>query len=63
MIALRLGDRTIFLYCFAKSDRGNIDDKELRSPRKIASGWLAATPAQIESELKADRLFEVKYGK
>jgi len=62
VIALRAGDRAFFLHCFAKSDRGNIADDELQSLCEIASYWLAASPAQIESELKAGRLFEVKHG-
>jgi hypothetical protein len=62
VIALRAGDRAFYLHCFAKSGRGNIADDELQSLCEIASYWLAASPAQIESELKAGRLFEVKHG-
>jgi hypothetical protein len=62
VIALRAGDRAFFLYCFAKNDRGNIAADELRSLREIASHWLGASPTQIEDELKAGRLIEVKHG-
>lgn len=63
IIALRAGDRAFFLHCFAKNDRANISDAELRSLREIAAHWLNASPALIEAELKAARLLEVKHGK
>jgi hypothetical protein len=62
IIALRAGDRAFFLHCFAKNDRANIGDAELRSLREIAAHWLHASPALIEAELKAGRLLEVKHG-
>jgi hypothetical protein len=63
IIALRAGDRAFFLHCFAKNDRANISDAELRSLREIAAHWLNTSPALIEVELKAGRLLEVKHGK
>jgi len=63
IIALRAGDRAFFLHCFAKNDRANISDTELRSLRELAAHLLNATPALIEAELKAGRLLEVKDGK
>src|SRR4051812_41349431 len=62
IIALRAGDRAIFLHCFAKNDRGNIADNELQALRSLASSWLRAGAALIESELKAGRLIEVHHG-
>jgi hypothetical protein len=63
IIALRAGDRAFFLHCFAKNDRANISDAELRSLREIAAHWLNTSPALIDAELKAGRLLEVKHGK
>ena len=63
IIALRAGDRAFFLHCFAKNDRANISDAELRSLREIAAHWLNASAALIEAELEAGRLLEVKHGK
>jgi hypothetical protein len=63
IIALRAGDHAFFLHCFAKNDRANISDAELRSLREIAALWLNTSPALIEAELKAGRLLEVKHGK
>lgn len=62
IIALRAGDRAFFLYYFAKNDRGNIADNELQALRSLASSWLHAGAALIESELKAGRLIEVHNG-
>ncbi len=62
IIALRAGDRAFFLYCFAKNDRGNIADSELQALRSLASSWLHAGTALVESELKAGRLIEVHHG-
>jgi hypothetical protein len=57
------GDRAFFLHCFAKNDRANISDAELRSLREIAAHWLNTSSAQIDAELEAGRLLEVKHGK
>jgi hypothetical protein len=61
VIALRAGERAFFLYCFAKNDRGNINPDELQVLREAAASWLNASTAQIEAELKAGRLHEVKH--
>jgi hypothetical protein len=50
-------------HCFAKSDRANISDAELRSLREIAAHWFNTSPTQIDAELEAGRLLEVKHGK
>ena len=44
---------------FAKNERENIDDKELRTLRGIANAWLAADVEHIESEIASGRLQEV----
>jgi hypothetical protein len=62
VIALRAGNRAFFLHCFAKNERTNISESELTSLREIASLLLAASNAQIEAELEAGRLIEVKDG-
>ena len=36
------GDRAVFLYGFAKSERENISDDELLTLREIGATWLAA---------------------
>jgi hypothetical protein len=51
--------RAIFIYGFAKNERDNINDKELRTLREIAVAWLAASIPQIEREVANGRLQEV----
>ena len=40
VIALRAGDRAFFLHSFAKSDRANISDIQLRSLCELAARYL-----------------------
>ena len=47
LTAYRRGNRAIFLYGFAKSERENIDDDELASLQDIAAGWLTANDAKL----------------
>jgi len=51
--------RTFFVYGFAKSDRGNIDEKELRAFRNDAKDQFALTDEQIEARLKKGTLIEI----
>ncbi len=48
LIAYRRGNRAVFLYGFAKSERENIDDDELTTLRDIAEGWLTANNAKLD---------------
>jgi hypothetical protein len=49
IIVYRSGDLAVFLYGFAKSERENIDDDELKTLKEIAGVWLAASQAEIEN--------------
>jgi hypothetical protein len=51
--------RAIFVYSFAKSDRGNIDQGELQAFKKDAKDQLSLTDEQIEKWLKNKTLIEV----
>ncbi|SRR5229473_7171147 len=62
VIALRAGDRAFFLHSFAKSDRANISDIQLRSLCELAARYLALNNAQTDLLLKAGELIEVKHG-
>jgi hypothetical protein len=59
IVFYRSGARTVFMYGFAKSDRDNIGDDELRSFKKVARNKLTLTEYQIEAELKAGALIEI----
>ena len=52
LLAYRSGNRTVFLYGFAKNERDNIDDGELTKLKEIAAGWLNADSDHIEAAIK-----------
>ncbi len=49
----------VYAYLFAKKDRANIDDDELRAFRKLADLYSGKTDVEIEKELKAKELVEI----
>ncbi len=61
LIAYHSGNRTIFLYGFAKNERDNIDNDELTTLKEIAAGWLEADSDHIEAAIKEGFLQEVPY--
>ena len=58
MIAYRRADRAIFLLGFAKNERDNVDDEELKA---LARGFLRLNEDQIEALIAADELMEIRY--
>jgi hypothetical protein len=61
LLAYRSGQRAVFLYGFAKSERENISDDELRTLREIGTTWLAADARQIARAIEENALQEVTY--
>jgi hypothetical protein len=51
----------VFLYGFAKSERDNIDDKELADLKKLAKRFLSLTEGKIETALDESELKELPY--
>jgi hypothetical protein len=49
----------VYAYLFAKKDRANIEDDELKAFRKLADLYAAKTDVEIEKELKAKELMEI----
>lgn len=62
LIAFRRGDRAIFLYGFAKSDRENIEDGELKVWRRIGQLYSGLDTDGIEAAVEAKELVEVEHG-
>lgn len=60
LVFFRHEERAIFVFGFAKSGKANLNAIELRAYRQAAKIVLALTQAQIEREVRAERLFEVK---
>ncbi len=63
LIAYRFGDRSVFLYGFAKNERENIEEDELATLREIAAGWLEADDKGLNKAIETGILQEVQYGK
>lgn len=49
----------VYAYLFAKKDRANIDDDELRAFRKLTDLYSGKTDVEIEKELEAKELVEI----
>lgn len=49
----------VYAYLFAKKDRANIDEDELRAFRKLADLYGGKTDVEIAKELKAKELVEI----
>lgn len=62
LIAYRAGTRAVFLYGFAKAERGNITADELLTLREIGADWMAADMDRIGRALEAGALQEVSDG-
>ena len=56
IVGYRTKDRAVFLLGFAKNERENIEENELRSLRETAERWLAADTARIQKELDLGNL-------
>ena len=62
LIAYRAKIRSVFLFGFAKSARGNVDDDELATAREIARLWLEADAKALAKALSEGILEEVDHG-
>ncbi len=61
MIACNFGNRAVYLFGFAKSDRENIEEDEKEAYKKLAAHYLAMDEETIQRMLSEKMLFEVKY--
>lgn len=59
IMAYRSKTMCVFMYCFAKSDKENLDDNEVAEYRHAASIYLELGDAEIEIALKSNKLEEV----
>jgi len=51
------------MFGFAKNERDNIDDDELRLMKRIATTLLEMSEQAVRKALEAGELMETKYGK
>lgn len=62
IVVYRAGDRAVFIYGFAKSERENIDQGQLETMREIATDLLSADEAQLSRSMTDDLLKEISDG-
>jgi len=60
ILIFRSGEWAIFVFAFAKSDKANLSAAELKVYRKAASIMLELGEGEMETEVEAGRLVEVK---
>lgn len=63
IVAFKFEGRAFFLYGFAKNQRDNIDDKELKALKLLAAQLLGSDHKALEKAIKARELIEVKHEK
>jgi hypothetical protein len=61
LVAFRPRTRSVLLFGFAKSERGNIDNDELATLRDIAAVWLEADEKVIARAVAAGEIQEVRF--
>lgn len=59
IIAFRSGDRSVFMYGFAKTSKANLSDDELEVYRRLATIFLEADVAMLQRLIAAGELKEV----
>ena len=60
LVAFRQGDKAFFIYGFAKNERANISDKELKALKLLARELLSYTKPALAKAAKAGELIEVE---
>ena len=60
IIAFRSGDRSIFMYRFAKNSKASLSDDELEVYRRLATIFLEADTAMLPVLIAAGELKEVE---
>ena len=59
IVLFRSGERTFYVYGFAKSERANISEKELNGYKKLAKKYFLMTVDQLEEMIKDSQLIEL----
>ena len=60
VVFFKRGERTFYVYGFEKSNRDNINDKELKVYKEAAKEYFLMTPEQLEKRIKNGQLIELK---
>ena len=60
LVAFKQGDKAFFIYGFAKNERANVGDKELRALKMLAKELLNYTAPVLAKAMKAGELIEIE---
>jgi hypothetical protein len=60
ILLFRKGERSFFVYGFAKNELDNIDDSDEQDFKKLAKILMNTTDAELDTLLKTDKYMEVK---
>ena len=59
IVFFRSEERTFFVYGFAKSDRGNIDEKEKSDFKELAKKYMGLADEVLEKSVKTGKFTEI----
>ena len=62
ILASNLGDRWVFMFGFAKNERHNVDDDELRLMKPLASAFLEMDDRMLRQALTSGEILEIYHG-
>lgn len=62
ILASNLRDRWVFMFGFAKNERDNIDNDELRLMKRLASAFLEMDDRMLEKALISGEIVEISHG-
>ena len=60
LVAFRQGTKVFFIYGFAKNERANVSNKELRALKMLAKELMNYTTAALTKAMKAGELIEIE---
>lgn len=63
LVASNFGERWVFMFGFAKNERDNIDDDELKLMKRLAATLLSLNENDLRKALTDGELLEIKHGK
>jgi len=59
LIAFKRDDKAFFMYGFAKNQKENINDKELKALKRLANEFFKYNDNEIDQAIKAKEIIEV----
>jgi hypothetical protein len=62
ILASNFGDRWVFMFGFAKNERDNVDDDELRLMKRLASAFLEMDDRMLKQALTSGEILEIHHG-